>query len=222
MRTLAAVAGVAIVALILWDAFEALVLPRRVTRRLRPTRFFYQSTWLSWKTTARSMRPSGRRETYLSYFAPLSLLDNPTEQPNVFGVTLRHLRYLGLRRRSTRGLGIDRDARLPPQICQEPVKRFGRVHEPIVGLPGRRRFGDIKLSKLVAEAMKAFWSDLYDFFRQLDRNDLCRIVTTQQKMLAGIVEHQDRRMAAIDLEQLIETHLSVPGNSSTGLPESAA
>lgn len=30
---------------------------------------------------------------------PLSLLDNPTEQPNVFGCAFRHLRYLGLRRR---------------------------------------------------------------------------------------------------------------------------
>src|SRR6187397_39834 len=31
--------------------------------------------------------------------APLSLLDNPIEQPNVFGCAFRHLRYLGLRRR---------------------------------------------------------------------------------------------------------------------------
>jgi acetyl/propionyl-CoA carboxylase alpha subunit len=31
--------------------------------------------------------------------APLSLLDNPTEQPNMFGVAFRHQRYLGLRRR---------------------------------------------------------------------------------------------------------------------------
>jgi acetyl/propionyl-CoA carboxylase alpha subunit/acetyl-CoA carboxylase carboxyltransferase component len=30
---------------------------------------------------------------------PLSLLDNPTEQPNIFGCAFRHLRYLGLRRR---------------------------------------------------------------------------------------------------------------------------
>jgi hypothetical protein len=74
----------------------------------------------------------------------------------------------------------------------------------------------------VAAALKAFWGELHDFFLKLDRNDLCRIVTTQQKMLAGIVEHQDRRMAAIDLEQLIESHLSPPGNSSTGSPESSA
>ena len=31
--------------------------------------------------------------------SPLSLLNNPTEQPNIFGPTFRHIRYLGLRRR---------------------------------------------------------------------------------------------------------------------------
>jgi acetyl/propionyl-CoA carboxylase alpha subunit len=31
--------------------------------------------------------------------APLSLLDNPIEQPNIFGCAFRHLRYLALRRR---------------------------------------------------------------------------------------------------------------------------
>jgi hypothetical protein len=74
MRALAAVAGVAVVGAILWDAFEALVLPRRVTRRLRPTRFFYTSTWIVWKLAALAMRPGGRRETYLSFYAPLSLI----------------------------------------------------------------------------------------------------------------------------------------------------
>jgi hypothetical protein len=74
MRALSAIAGAAIIVVILWDAFEALVLPRRVTRRLRPTRFFYASTWGLWKLAARRMRLGGRRETYLSYYAPLSLL----------------------------------------------------------------------------------------------------------------------------------------------------
>src|SRR5438034_2769922 len=73
MRALGAVVGALVVIIILWDAFEALVLPRRVTRRLRPTRFFYTTTWRLWKLGARPMR-AGRRETYLSYYAPLSLL----------------------------------------------------------------------------------------------------------------------------------------------------
>src|SRR5215510_10592721 len=74
MRGLAAIAGVCLILVILWDAFEALVLPRRVTRRLRPTRFFYATTWRLWKIGSLRMRESGRRETYLSFYAPLSLL----------------------------------------------------------------------------------------------------------------------------------------------------
>lgn len=71
---LAGVAGVVLIAVILWDVFEAMVLPRRVTRRLRPTRAFYRATWRSASFIARRMRPAARRETYLSFYGPLSLL----------------------------------------------------------------------------------------------------------------------------------------------------
>src|SRR5256885_2821044 len=74
MGSLIAAAGALWVVVIMWDAFEALVLPRRVTRRLRPTRMFYRVTWEVWSAVARRMRPGGRRETYLSFFGPLSLL----------------------------------------------------------------------------------------------------------------------------------------------------
>src|SRR5207244_9169818 len=59
---------------IVWDAFEAIVLPRRVTRRLRPTRFFYHVTWIAWSAVPRRLGPGGRRETYLSFYGPLSVL----------------------------------------------------------------------------------------------------------------------------------------------------
>ena len=71
---LLAAAGALWVAVVMWDAFEAMVLPRRVARRLRPTRMFYRLTWTVWSAGARRMRPGGRRETYLSFFGPLSLL----------------------------------------------------------------------------------------------------------------------------------------------------
>src|SRR3989441_9863408 len=58
----------------MWDAFEAIVLPRRVTRRLRPARMFYRVTWRVWSSVPRRMRPGGRRETFLSFYGPLSLL----------------------------------------------------------------------------------------------------------------------------------------------------
>src|SRR5256886_14738032 len=74
MGSLIAAAGALWVAVIIWDAFEALVLPRRVTRRLRPTRMFYRVTWRVWSAIGRRMRLGGRREAYLSFFGPLSLL----------------------------------------------------------------------------------------------------------------------------------------------------
>ena len=74
MRWLITVAGVVWIAVIVWDRFEAIVLPRRVTRRFRTTRMFFRTTWWLWSAVARRMRPSGRRETYLSIYGPLSML----------------------------------------------------------------------------------------------------------------------------------------------------
>ena len=66
--------GVALILIILWDAFEAVVLPRRVKRRWQLTRLFYRLTWIPWSALARRMRSSRRREAFLSFFGPLSLL----------------------------------------------------------------------------------------------------------------------------------------------------
>jgi hypothetical protein len=74
MRWLIALAGALWIAVIAWDTFEAVVLPRRVTRRFRTTRMFFRTTWWMWSAVARRMRASGRRETYLSFYGPLSLL----------------------------------------------------------------------------------------------------------------------------------------------------
>jgi ion channel len=74
MHSAALVAGVVLIVVIMADAFEALVLPRRVTRRFRPARMFYRTTWRLWSAIARRMSASGRRETYLSFYGPLSLL----------------------------------------------------------------------------------------------------------------------------------------------------
>jgi Ion channel len=74
MHLLAAGFGLALILVIMWDAFEAIVLPRRVTRRLRPTRLFYRATWRAWSFIGRRVAPEARRETYLSFYGPLSLL----------------------------------------------------------------------------------------------------------------------------------------------------
>ncbi|MGB0035291.1 MAG: potassium channel family protein [Candidatus Acidiferrales bacterium] len=69
-----AVAGAIIIALVLWETFETIVLPRRVTRRFRITRLYYRATWLPWREIARKIRDVRRRETFLSFYGPLSLL----------------------------------------------------------------------------------------------------------------------------------------------------
>lgn len=72
--TVAVTGGLLLLAVILWDAFETIILPRRVTRRLRLARLFYRSTWMPWSAVARRMRPGKRREGFLSFYGPLSLL----------------------------------------------------------------------------------------------------------------------------------------------------
>ncbi len=73
MQVTAAVIGAALIFLVLWETFETLVLPRRVTRRLRMTRVYYRASWGLWRRIGRQ-HPGARRENYLSVFAPLSLL----------------------------------------------------------------------------------------------------------------------------------------------------
>jgi Ion channel len=74
MEILAVIVGIILIIGILIDSFESIVLPRRVSRRFRLSRFFYMATWAPWSAIARKMRPGNRREYYLSYFGPLSLI----------------------------------------------------------------------------------------------------------------------------------------------------
>jgi len=74
MGALGTLGGLLILCTILWDAFETVILPRRVTRRIRLASTFYRSTWLPWRAVARRIGSTKRREAYLSYYGPLSLL----------------------------------------------------------------------------------------------------------------------------------------------------
>jgi hypothetical protein len=67
--------GVVVVAVILWDVFETIILPRRVTRRFRLARAFYRWSWRPWRFIACLLQHKQRlRESFLSYYGPLSLL----------------------------------------------------------------------------------------------------------------------------------------------------
>ena len=62
------------------------------------------------RSVRRFVAPTGRVRA-LSARRALSTVDNPTQQPNIYGVAYRHLRYLGLRKR----------------IRFTTVKKYGRV-----------------------------------------------------------------------------------------------
>src|SRR5262252_1929061 len=70
-----AIVGVVLIGVVLLDAFETIVLPRRATHRLRLARLVLQSTWQLWSAPARGRWHSGEhRETYLSFYGPFALL----------------------------------------------------------------------------------------------------------------------------------------------------
>src|SRR5262249_22459476 len=78
-KVLAVHLSVAVVAalltlLILWDAFQTIVLSRRVVRRFTPTRAFYRLLWTPWRAVARRLPEGNLRESVLTVFGPLSLL----------------------------------------------------------------------------------------------------------------------------------------------------
>jgi hypothetical protein len=63
-----------VMATVLWDAFETVVLPRTVSRRLQLTRLYFVFTWRQWSRVARMFQTERRRERFLAVFGPLSLL----------------------------------------------------------------------------------------------------------------------------------------------------
>jgi hypothetical protein len=74
MQIIVGILGLLLIFLILQDAFETIVLPRRVSRRLRLARIFYRSTWALSSLIARKIHSEERREYFLSFYGPLSLI----------------------------------------------------------------------------------------------------------------------------------------------------
>jgi len=74
MRVIAAIFGTIFVLVTAFDAFETVVLPRRVVRRVRLAKIFYRISWACWARVGRKLRTGNRREYYLSVYGPLSLL----------------------------------------------------------------------------------------------------------------------------------------------------
>ncbi len=66
--------GAALILIVLGDAFETIILPRRVTRRVSFARIYYRFTWMSWARMIRLLFVGKRQATYLSFYGPLSLI----------------------------------------------------------------------------------------------------------------------------------------------------
>jgi len=74
MRILTLIAGILCLVVVLLDAFQTIILPRRATGRFRLTRIFYILTWRPWVFIATLFRDVRKRETFFSFYGPLSLI----------------------------------------------------------------------------------------------------------------------------------------------------
>jgi Ion channel len=74
MHILAAITGAALIFIVLGDAFETIILPRRVTRKLRLARLFYRWTWMPFRAMVGGIENRKLREGLFGYYGPLSLL----------------------------------------------------------------------------------------------------------------------------------------------------
>ena len=74
MHIFSLIAGILVIVAVLLDAFETVVLPRRVHRSFRLTNVFYGNTWRPWARLSLHIKSNARREQFLGYFGPLSLI----------------------------------------------------------------------------------------------------------------------------------------------------
>ncbi len=74
MSILAFLIGLLLLAIVLQDAFEVMLLPRRVQRRVRFVRFYFRQTWRLCAALARKLPAGARREGPLSVYGPLAMV----------------------------------------------------------------------------------------------------------------------------------------------------
>jgi len=74
MHLVALLLSALIITAVLWDAFETVVLPRSVTRRLRLTLLYVRATWSPWRRVATLFQSDARRERFLAVYGPIFFL----------------------------------------------------------------------------------------------------------------------------------------------------
>ena len=63
-----------LIAAILHDAFEVMLLPRRVKSKMRIVRYFFKGTWFVWSALGSKITSEDRRHSFLGLYGPLSLV----------------------------------------------------------------------------------------------------------------------------------------------------
>ncbi len=74
MHLIMALLALLLIALVVQDAFEVMLLPRRIARRVRLTRFYFRAAWSGWSGVARRLPAGAHREGFLSIFGALSMV----------------------------------------------------------------------------------------------------------------------------------------------------
>jgi hypothetical protein len=67
------IAAVLLISIVFIDAFEAMILPRRVRHGYRLAALFYRNSWWLWRSLAGLLPPGRWRNGFLSVFGPMSL-----------------------------------------------------------------------------------------------------------------------------------------------------
>jgi hypothetical protein len=85
------------------------------------------------------------------------------------------------------------------------------------------QFGE-RMGLSLGSAIKAFWQDLSDFFRSLERQDQAQVLTTLQQILREAIEHNAAATDRVGKELKLPMLGAVPppGSSSTASPASSA
>src|SRR6266581_2998040 len=172
MRSVVGVVGIALLAIVLWDAFETIILPRRISGRFRLAKLFYRATWPPWRAVA-PLLPRRPGDAFLSFYGPLSLILLLA----LWAVRDRtRVRHAAMGRR----LGAHHDRRRPRIRGRHVHER----HDVLYARPGRRR---------------APYADREDARRRRSRNGF-RVLGARDRLLprdlSGVLAPRDGDLAA--------------------------
>ncbi len=74
MKPILGILAAVVLMFVLQDAFEVMLLPRRIRRRLRFMRVYFNATWAMWSRVGLRLRDPAEREHMLALYGPLSML----------------------------------------------------------------------------------------------------------------------------------------------------